>query len=117
MLDPLPVVLIVASLVLALAVAVYVALGRRVDDPLLLGLAVVEVGFLAQAVIGIVRLAGTGRDVNGAVFVGYLIGALIVLPIGALWSLAERSRSGTAVLIVAALTVAFLVVRLQQIWG
>ncbi len=117
MLDPLPVVLIVASLVLALVVAVYVALGRPVDDPLLLGLAVVEVGFVAQAVIGVVRLTGTDRDVNGAVFVGYLLGALVVLPIGALWSLAERSRSGTAVLIVAALTAAFLVVRLQQIWG
>ncbi len=117
MLDPLPVVLIAASLLLALVVVVYVALERPVDDPLLLGLAVVELGFLAQAVIGIVRLAGTDREVNGAVFVGYLIGALVVLPIGALWSLAERSRSGTAVLIVAALTAAFLVVRLQQIWG
>ena len=117
MLDPLPVVLLVACLVLALVVAVYVALDRPVDDPLLLGLAVVEVGFAAQLVIGIVRLAGTDRDVNGAVFVGYLVGALLVLPVGALWSLAERSRSGTAVLLVAALTAAFLVVRLTQIWG
>ncbi|WP_426247512.1 hypothetical protein [Nocardioides sp. LHG3406-4] len=117
MLDPLPVVLIVASLLVALVVAGYVALGRPVDDPLLAGLAVLEAGLLAQAVIGFVQLAGTDRDVNGAVFVSYLVGALVVLPVGALWSLAERSRSGTAVLIVAALTVAFLVVRLQQIWG
>ena len=117
MLDPLPVVLVVACLVLALVVAVYVALDRPVDDPLLAGLAVVEVGFLAQLVIGVVRLAGTGRDVDGAVFVGYLVGALVVLPVGAVWSLAERSRAGTAVLAVAALTAAFLVVRLTQIWG
>lgn len=117
MLDPLPVVLIAACLVLSLVVAAYVVLDRPVDDPLLLGLAVVEVGFLAQLVIGVVQLAGTDRDVNAAVFVGYLVGALVVLPVGALWSLAERGRSGTAVLAVATLTSAFLVLRLTQIWG
>jgi hypothetical protein len=117
MLDPLPAVLIAACLLLALVVAVYVALARPVDDPVLLGLVVIEAGLVAQLVIGIVRLSGTDRDVDAVVFVGYLVGALVVLPVGALWSLAERSRSGTAVLIVALLTVAFLVVRLTQIWG
>jgi hypothetical protein len=50
------------------------------------------------------------------VFVGYLIGILLILPAGVLWSIAEPTRSGTAVLIIACLTVAFLVLRLQQLW-
>lgn len=117
MLDPLTVALVGACLVLALVVVVYVVLDRTVDDPLLLGLGVVEVGLLAQLVVGVVQLSGTERDVDGVVFVGYLVGVLVVLPLGALWSLAERSRSGTAVLVVALLTAAFLVLRLTQIWG
>ena len=40
---------------------------------------------------------------------------LVILPLGVLWSLGERSRGSTAVLIVALLTVAFLVLRLVQI--
>ena len=40
-----------------------------------------------------------------------------VLPLGVLWSLAERSRGATAVLIVAAVTVAFLVLRVVQLHG
>ena len=117
MVDPLPAVLVGASLVAALVALVYVVLDRPVDDPLLGGLALLELGFLVQAVIGVVRLAGTERDVNGATFVGYLLATLVVLPIAALWSLTERSRSGTAVLVVGALTVAFVVVRLQQVWA
>ena len=51
----------------------------------------------------------------GITFVGYLLAVLVILPLGLLWSLGERSRGATAVLIVALLTVAFLVLRLVQI--
>lgn len=117
MIDSFQTALIVAALVLALGAVVYVALDRSPDLGLVGACAVLEVALVAQLVVGIVRLAGTDRDVNALVFVGYLVGVLLILPAGVLWSLAERSRGATAVLVVAALTVAFLVVRLSQIWA
>ncbi len=80
-------------------------------------LALTEVVLLVQLVVGCVLLAGTERDVEGVLFVSYLVGVALALPIGAFWSLAERSRSGTGVLVVAALTVLALQVRLVDIWS
>jgi hypothetical protein len=50
------------------------------------------------------------------VFIAYLVVSLLVLPLGLFWALAEKSRWGTAVLLVAALAVPVVVVRLQQLW-
>jgi hypothetical protein len=80
-------------------------------------LALAELALLVQLVVGCVLLSGTERDVEGVLFVSYLIGIATALPIGAFWSLAERSRSGTGVLVVAALTVLALEVRLVDIWA
>lgn len=80
-------------------------------------LALTEVALLVQLVVGCVLLASTERDVEGVLFASYLVGVALALPIGAFWSLAERSRSGTAVLVVAALTVLALEVRLVDIWS
>jgi hypothetical protein len=112
--EPLQTVLIVAALVLALVTGVYVALDRSPDRVLVALLALLEVGLVVQAVIGIAQLIGGSGD-PGITFVGYLLAVLVILPLGVLWSLGERSRGSTAVLIVALLTVAFLVLRLVQI--
>jgi hypothetical protein len=85
-------------------------------DPMFLVLAVVEVLLLLQLVLGSVALASTSRDVSGVLFVSYLVGIALALPIGAFWSLAERTRAGTAVLAVAVFTVVALEVRLATIW-
>ncbi len=114
MIEPLQTVLIVAALVLALVTGVYVALDRSPDRVLVALLALLEVGLVVQAVIGIAQLIGGSGD-PGITFVGYLLAVLVILPLGVLWSLGERSRGSTAVLIVALLTVAFLVLRLVQI--
>ncbi len=50
-------------------------------------------------------------------FVSYLVGNLLALPIGVFWSLAERTRAGTGVLLVASFTVLALQLRLETIWG
>jgi hypothetical protein len=76
-----------------------------------------EVGLLAQLVAGVVNAVGTERDLDTATFVGYLVGAVVVLPLGAFWSLAERSRWGAGVLAVACLSVPVMVVRLNQLWA
>jgi hypothetical protein len=112
--DPLQTVLIVASLVLALVTGVYVALDRSPDRVLVALLALLEAGLVVQAVVGIAQLIGGSGD-PGVTYVGYLLAVLVILPLGLLWSLGERSRGATSVLIVALLTVAFLVLRLVQI--
>lgn len=115
--EPLQTVLVAGSLLLALLALVQVVLDRPVGGLLVGASGLLLVGLLAQAVVGIVQVAGGDRDIATATFVGYLIGCLLVLPAGVVWSLGERSRGGTAVLAVAGLTTAFLVVRVVQIWG
>ncbi len=80
-------------------------------------LALVELVLLVQLVLGSIALATTSRDVEGLLFVSYLVGVLLALPIGAFWSLAERTRAGTGVLLVATFTVVALELRLDTIWA
>ncbi|HZO70006.1 MAG TPA: hypothetical protein VFB74_33850 [Kribbellaceae bacterium] len=117
MIDALSVTVVVLALLAALGAIVLTVMNKRINWPLLIGLGVVELATLVQLVVGIVRLAGTDTDVSGVTFVIYLVAAVVVLPIGALWALAERSRWGAGVLAVACLVVPVLVLRLDQIWS
>jgi hypothetical protein len=54
--------------------------------------------------------------VSGVLFVAYLVGALIVLPVGALWAMAESSRWGAGALAIACLVIPVLELRLHDIW-
>lgn len=105
-------------LALAVGVAALVATvrGRRIDDAQLLGSALLELALVVQAVVGVVLLARTDRDVDGVLFASYLLSSVLVVPLGAFWAVGERSRWGTGVLAVAAVTTAVLVARLEQIW-
>jgi hypothetical protein len=114
--EPLPALLIGAALLLAAVATVYVALDRPTGLLLLGGFGLLELGLVVQAVLGIVELAGTDRDVDGVTLVGYLLGALLFVPAGVAWALGERSRAGTAALIIVGLVVPFLVLRTGQIW-
>jgi len=80
-------------------------------------LGVVEILLVAQLVVGIVQLSGTDRDVSGPFFVGYLIGSLLILPIGAFWALAESSRWGAGALAIACLVIPILELRLHDLWA
>jgi hypothetical protein len=80
------------------------------------GLAAIELGLLALLLGGSIALAGTDRDVDGATFVGYLLTALLIVPAAVVWSLAEKSRWGMAVLVAGCLVVAVMVLRVQQVW-
>lgn len=110
------VLLVGISVVLAVWSLVLVALNRNLDNPLFYGFALLEVGLLVQLLAGSVALAYTERNVNGITFIGYLLTALLIPPLAVVWSIAEKSRWGTSVLVLASLTVAFLVVRMDQIW-
>jgi hypothetical protein len=76
----------------------------------------VEAVIVVQAVVAGVLQATRDHPVDGPLFWGYVVTAAIVLPIAAAWAFAERTRWSSVVLLVAALTVAFLEWRLWQIW-
>jgi len=116
MIDALSTTIVVLSLLAAAFAVVLAALDRRINWWLLGLLGVVEVALLAQLVVGVVDLIQTDRDMSGVIFVSYLIGTMAVLPLGALWALADRSRWGAGVLAVACLVIPVMVLRLEQIW-
>lgn len=116
MIDAIAYVVIAAALAFA-AWALYAVVRNQVPrEPHVIGAGVVEVLILVQTVVAVVLLIAQGGPAETATFVGYLVVTPFILPIGLFWALAEKSRWGTAVLVVAALTVPVLVVRLQQVW-
>ncbi|GAA1549376.1 hypothetical protein GCM10009804_02310 [Kribbella hippodromi] len=116
MFTPLTWVLVALSLAAMVYAVVLAARNKRIDWTVLGIIGVVEVALIAQLVIGIVQLSGTERDVSGPFFIGYLIGSLLVLPVGAFWALAESSRWGAGALAVACLVVPILELRLHEVW-
>jgi hypothetical protein len=107
----------VLSLLVALLGIAYVARNRAPDRLLLGAVGVLGVGCLVQLVVGLVLLPGADEDVNGVVFVLYLLGLVAVPPLAAWWARGEPSRAGTGVVIVAGLLVPFLLLRLDTLWG
>jgi hypothetical protein len=113
----LQIVLTAIVVVLAVWLVALIVLDRQPNDWLYAVLALLEVGLVAQLVIGLVRLGGDHEGVNVAAYVGYLVGSLVVLPAAFLWSVGERSRAGTGVLLVAVVVVPVLFLRLHQLWS
>ncbi|MDN5797389.1 MAG: hypothetical protein L0H79_16770 [Intrasporangium sp.] len=102
--------------VTAIAVVIQVIRNRPPNALVLALLAVIEAGLVAQLVIGIRLLSDAPPGVSVLTFVGYLVVALLVLPLAVGWSWAERSRGGTATILVGLVVVPYLFVRLYQIW-
>lgn len=112
----LQIVLGAVALVAAIWLVVLIVLDRLPGDSLMGALLILEVGLVAELVIGLVRVFGDHGGLNVAAYVGYLVGALLVLPIAFVWSAGERTRSGTGVLLVGVLTVPVLFLRLHDLW-
>jgi hypothetical protein len=113
----LQIVLAAIAAVVALWLVVLIVRDVQPDDYLYAALGLLEVGLLVQLVIGLVQVAGDHGDVNVAAYVGYLVGSILLLPVAFLWSVGERTRSGTGVLLVAVLVVPVLFLRLHQLWA
>jgi hypothetical protein len=108
---------LVLSGVTVVVLVVHLIRDRAAEDGMFLLLGITELVLLGQLVGGYLALGSTDRDIDGTLFVSYLVGTALALPIGAFWSLAERTRAGTAVVLLAVLTVAALEVRLDAIWS
>jgi CDP-diglyceride synthetase len=109
-------VLITTCLAMGIWTAITAARNRLLHPRHLYGLATIELLLLVQLVVGVVAVAqGEGPDAT-ATFVSYLIGVLFVLPVAALWALAERSRPAVLVITVGCAAVAVMTGRLLQIW-
>ena len=79
--------------------------------------AAVGVLVVVQVVLAIVLpLFGNACLGDGLEYWMYLITAALIPPAAIFWSLIERNRWSNAVLGIAALAVAVMVVRMQQIW-
>lgn len=104
----------------ALAIAGYAAWHTARDDPfsnpLFYAISVLEIGLVGVLVGGSVALARTDRDVDGVLFVSYLVTVVVIPPAAVLWGIAEKSRWGTGVVVVALMSVAVLAARLHGIW-
>lgn len=117
MIGPVSLLVVVLSLALALWALWFVVRDRAVILRQLWGGAVVEVVLLAQAVTAIVLVAnGTGSP-DRALFGGYILVQLLILPFAAMWAFEERTRWSSVLLFIASFTTAFLEYRLLQIWG
>jgi hypothetical protein len=103
--------------VAALGLVVLIVCDRVPGTLTFVALATLEAGLVVQLVIGLGRVFGDHGDLSVAAYVGYLVGALLILPIGFAWSAGERTRSGTAVLLVAVLALPVLFLRLHDLWA
>ena len=113
----LQIVLSAASGVAALWLIVLIGLDRLPGDSVYAVLGLIEVGVGVQLVVGLVMVFGGHDGVNVAAYVGYLVGALLILPVAVLWSLGERTRAGTGVLLVGVIVIPALCLRLQDLWS
>jgi hypothetical protein len=111
-----PTTIIVVALALAAYALLMTALNRRVAGIQLAGLLVLEILLLLLIGLVVAKLADGARPSSLPTLIGYLVATPLVPLIGGLWGAMERSRWGSAVVVVAALASAVLVVRLHQIW-
>jgi hypothetical protein len=113
----LQVVLSVLAALVALVLLWHIVRDEQVTNVGFFGLVALEVGLVVQLVWGVVRVVDDHQGVSVAAYLAYLIGALLILPVGFLWSASEKSRSGTAVLLVAVLVLPVLFLRLHDLWS
>ncbi|MHB8185204.1 MAG: hypothetical protein ACYDDU_03795 [Dermatophilaceae bacterium] len=107
----------VIALMLAAWALVLAVLNRAPGVSLLAGGGVFEALLLIFVVGGMVQMAGSDHQFARVEFVGYLVGLLAIPPAAAIWAWGEKTRSGTAVIMLAFLLTPVMVLRIQQVWA
>lgn len=105
---------------LAVALAVWTGIwGARyhpTNDAQMIAVIVLEAALLAQTIIALVRLSGTGLG-EPVTFIAYSVGILLPLPLGFYLARLERTRWGSIIVCFMALVVAVMTLRLAGLWG
>lgn len=117
MYDRLATVTIIVSLVVAAWCFVAAGRDRWIDVSHLVGLAVVELALVIQAVAAVVRIAGGEHPSQFGTFLGYLVTSVVMLPLVVVLSFMERTRWGAVIAGAGGIVVAVLVLRLNQVWA
>lgn len=115
--DGLQVAVTVVSLAVALLALVYVVRDRAADRVLVGAIGVLWLATIVQLVYGIVRLPDADEDVQGVVFVLYLVGLAAVPPAAGWWARGEPSRAGAGVVVAAGVLIPVLLLRLSTLWS
>ncbi|MEI6374486.1 MAG: hypothetical protein WCP26_11960 [Actinomycetes bacterium] len=106
-----------ASLALAVWAIVLAAADKRISRSLLIGAAALELLLLVFFIGGVVQMISTDHSFAKFEFVAYLVGLLVIPPLGIGWAWDEKSRSGMVVIAVVFLVVPIMVLRVQQVWA
>lgn len=114
--DGLAIAIMILSLLAGAWCSVAAARNRWVDLTHLAALGLVEVALVIQAAIVVVRMAAGDRPVEFATFIGYLLSAVLTLPAAVGLGFMEKTRWGAVIMGAAAVVVAVLQLRLQQLW-
>ncbi|NBE98800.1 hypothetical protein FE391_21540 [Nonomuraea sp. KC401] len=109
-------IVIAGSLLLMLMSLVVAIRNRPMGMVLLSGFALLEVTLLVQAGLVIAAVAGGAGPGDKVTLFGYIGGGVLIPPAGVFLALAERSRWGPAILVVAGFAIAVMNGRLMQIW-
>jgi hypothetical protein len=109
-------VVIVASLILAAWCGLTVLRDRPADRLQEGAAALVELGLVTLTAVTVAGIVGGDRPADPAVFTGYLITTLALLPTGVILARMEPTRWGAAILGGAALVLPVLILRLQQVY-
>jgi len=114
--DPIAYTLAALAVLVALHAGVLLVRDAPFDNGLFYSVSLLEIVLVGLLVGGSVALSSTDRSVDGILFVSYLVTLVVIPPAAVLWGIAEKSRWGTGVVVVAMLTVAVLIIRLLGIW-
>jgi len=106
----------IAALLISAFAAWHTVARRPFSNPLFYVIGLLEIALIGILIAGVVALNTTSREVDGVLFVSYLVTVVVIPPAAVLWGIAEKSRWGTGVVVVAMLTIAVLSVRLLDIW-
>lgn len=108
----------IALAVVGGVLALILGLAKRKPSGLSIGaLGLVQLGLVIQLIASVVLvISGERAKTDTVEFFAYLIVALMIPISAAFWALIERTRWSTLVLGVGALTVAVMLVRMNQIW-
>jgi len=108
---------IAVGLIIAIWALVHLVIGRPMSRALHTSQLVLAAMFVIFAIGGIVQMTSTDREFARLEFVGYLVLSPLI-PIGSWWwTRGDRTRIGSAIVMVVGLVMPVLILRIQQVWA